>query len=465
MQVNWPSSTYARAPDRRYASYAVQCFPAGFLKLTAKVLFLVMLFAGLMMLGAAQAQESRVTGFDHDATSFPLRGGHTGAECTQCHIGGQLSGTPTDCVACHDSKIATGKSSTHPPASKNCNSCHATANWVPIDFDHDFVSGDCADCHNGKSASGKSRSHFPTNDTCEDCHITQTWTQVRFNHSAALGSCSTCHNGVTATGKGANHIPAASTCDDCHVTTNWTTVRFDHAAVTGSCSTCHNGVTATGKGANHIPSANSCDDCHVTTNWTTVRFDHAAVTGSCSTCHNGVTATGKGANHIVSSTTCDACHISTTAWTSVRFDHNEVTGSCSSCHNGVAATGKGASHFVTTQQCDSCHRTTSWFSVSYSHLTGAVPSGHSTTICSQCHTTNSEQQAYRFPNYKPDCAGCHANDYKSGPHKKYEKPNTVFYRVDELRDCAGACHYYTDSTMTAIKERRSSEHRPTDGDF
>jgi hypothetical protein len=37
--------------------------------------------------------------------------------------------------------------------------------------------------------------------------------------------------------------------------------------------------------------------------------------------------------------------------------------------------------------------------------------------------------------------------------------------VDELRDCAGSCHFYTDSSLTTIKDRRNSEHRSGDGDF
>ena len=50
-------------------------------------------------------------------------------------------------------------------------------------------------------------------------------------------------------------------------------------------------------------------------------------------------------------------------------------------------------------------------------------------------------------------------------HKKYDSPSTVYYSVSELRDCAGACHEYTDNTLTTIKENRNGEHRATDGDF
>ena len=49
--------------------------------------------------------------------------------------------------------------------------------------------------------------------------------------------------------------------------------------------------------------------------------------------------------------------------------------------------------------------------------------------------------------YKPDCAGCHAGDYEQNEHKKVDSPR-IYYTVSELRNCAGACHEYTDSSMT-----------------
>jgi hypothetical protein len=72
---------------------------------------------------------------------------------------------------------------------------------------------------------------------------------------------------------------------------------------------------------------------------------------------------------------------------------------------------------------------------------------------------------YRNAAFKPDCGACHANDYKSGPHKKTENPDTK-YVVSELRDCSGACHIYTDSSMTTIKKNRPGpEHRVSGGGF
>jgi len=242
-------------------------------------------------------------------------------------------------------------------------------------------------------------------------------------------------------------------------------VRFDHGAVTGTCASCHNGTTARGKNASHIPTGNVCEDCHVTTGWTNVRFDHGAVTGTCASCHNGTTALGKNASHIQTNGQCDDCH-GTLAWIPANLDHGLVTGACSSCHNGVSATGKAGNHFGTSLQCDSCHSTTRWAPINFTHSSPGYPGDHRSGVgCLDCHQGNSQTATWTQPAYKPDCAGCHANDFRSGPHKKYEKPNETKYTVSELRNCAGACHFYTDSTMTAIKESRNGKHRPNRGEW
>jgi len=213
-------------------------------------------------------------------------------------------------------------------------------------------------------------------------------------------------------------------------------MRVDHADVLGTCFSCHNGTTATGKTAGHIASDNTCDDCHTTTAWLPAVFDHGSVApGTCSTCHNGVTATGKTSNHIQTSAQCDDCH-STIAWIPASFDHSLVTGSCSSCHNGSTATGKPSGHFITSLQCDECHTTNSWLPLLFSHTSGVYPGDHRVSpLCTDCHGSNSEVVTWSAPSYQPDCAGCHASDYRPGAHQNAT--------VSQNRDCAGTCHRST----------------------
>ncbi|MDH5288134.1 MAG: hypothetical protein OEX23_16045, partial [Betaproteobacteria bacterium] len=234
----------------------------------------------------------------------------------------------------------------------------------------------------------------------------------------------------------------------------------------GSCATCHNGTTARGKPATHVPTTQACDTCHRTTAWIPATFSHTGVTpGGCATCHNGTTARGKPATHIATTLSCDSCH-RTTAWIPATFTHTGVTpGSCATCHNGTSARGKGASHFVTTRSCDACHRTTAWIPLgTYSHVSPGYRPHTSGVTCIACHRSNNEVIAWPFAAYRPDCAGCHAATFRPTAHKKVDSP-AVFYTVGELRNCAGSCHEYTDTTFTTIRRTRTSQHRSTDGGF
>jgi hypothetical protein len=195
-------------------------------------------------------------------------------------------------------------------------------------------------------------------------------------------------------------------------------------------------------------------------------FNHSGVTvGSCNTCHNGTTATGKPANHLPTTQSCDTCH-RTTAWIPATFRHSGVTtGSCATCHNGTTASGKPSNHFITTQSCDTCHRTTAWIpALTYSHLSPAYRPHQTGVLCISCHTTNNEVIAWQYAAYRPNCAGCHAGQFKPSEHKKVDTP-AVYYTVQELQDCSGSCHIYKDSTLSSIAESRSSHHRSTDGSF
>jgi predicted CXXCH cytochrome family protein len=240
----------------------------------------------------------------------------------------------------------------------------------------------------------------------------------------------------------------------------------DHTQVIGACASCHDGVTAIGKNPTHITSGNNCDDCHSTVGWVPANFDHVNITGNCASCHNGTDAIGKNPTHVQTTNVCEDCHTTNVFAPVFTVDHTQVLGSCTSCHNGVAATGQNQNHFSTAIQCDICHTTNAWTPADYRHNLSYEPQDHRDNLsCTDCHQSNTEQVNYRNAAFGPDCAGCHANDYKSGPHKKHENPD-VRYTVSELRDCSGACHVYTNSTLTTIKKRRNGpEHRVSSGGF
>ncbi len=392
--------------------------------------------------------------------------------CETCHSTNSWASARFDhssisgrCSTCHNGRKATGKPPTHITSSNSCDACHSPGSWAGARFDHSSASGKCSKCHNGRKATGKPPTHITSSNSCDACHSPGSWRTIRFDHSSVSGSCSKCHNGRKATGKPPTHITSSNRCEACHSPGSWAGARFDHSSVSGSCSKCHNGRKATGKPANHITSSNSCDACHSPGSWAGARFDHSSASGSCYTCHNGRKATGKPANHITSSNSCDACH-SPGSWAGARFDHSSASGSCSTCHNGRKATGKSSNHFVTSVQCYECHSTRSWVPTSrYSHKSGFYPGDHRSKVgCVDCHKSNNQSVTWRNAAYKPDCAGCHAAKYKARKHKKVSSPR-IYYTVSELRNCAGSCHRYTDSSMTTRAKTRNSKHKVSRGGF
>jgi hypothetical protein len=367
--------------------------------------------------GAAQAQVRDYS--DHLRTGFPLTGAHERVACETCHVRGMFEGTPRECGVCHSGGgfwQATRKPPNHIPSSEKCGDCHLTTSWATARFDHSQVTGDCIRCHNGAVATGKPMNHVPSPDACELCHGTVAWVPARFDHSMVMGSCYSCHNGTFARGKPGDHPPSSNACEDCHDTRSWETSGFDHTGITTGCFSCHNGSTARGKSGNHPPSSNECEVCHTTSSWAGAGFDHTGISGGCAACHNGGTATGKPGNHIVTSLECNVCH-STAAWVPARFVHTSPN----------------------------------------------YPGDHAAPLdCSDCHVGGGETVLWQAPAYQPDCAGCHASDYRPGEHKKVDSPQ-ILYTVSELRDCTGACHEYTDATFTTIREARSGEHRVNRG--
>jgi hypothetical protein len=99
--------------------------------------------------------------FDHAATRFPLTGAHARVDCARCHAGGQYTGTPSDCYACHRDDYDRTGNPNHRSAGfpTQCQGCHNTSAWRPASFDHDgryfpIYSGThrgrwtgCGDCH------------------------------------------------------------------------------------------------------------------------------------------------------------------------------------------------------------------------------------------------------------------------------------------------------------------------------
>jgi hypothetical protein len=243
-----------------------------------------------------------------------------------------------------------------------------------------------------------------------------------------------------------------------------TSTKPSHAGITNGCAACHNGIAALGKPPNHIVTNAPCENCHKSTvTFAGARMNHTGIVANCASCHNGTTAIGKPTNHIVTNAPCETCHKSTVTFAGARVDHTRLTAPCVSCHNGTMAEGKPPTHFATTLPCETCHRTATWTPVVYRHTSPAFVNHGTALNCTSCHTSNAQIVPWKFPAYRPDCAGCHADKYRPMSHVKFERPVKVYYTVAELRDCTGACHIYADNTQRTILTRRSGVHRAIGG--
>ena len=69
--------------------------------------------------------------FDHDRSTFPLRGRHFATPCRDCHTNDQFTGTRSECVSCHrgDRRRADAMHVDHRTVSFDCSECHKPFNW------------------------------------------------------------------------------------------------------------------------------------------------------------------------------------------------------------------------------------------------------------------------------------------------------------------------------------------------
>lgn len=430
------------------------------------------------------AQTGASSSFDHAPTGFPLTGTHLSVPCTSCHLNGRFKNTPTRCFGCHNAINFPGLGSVlaHPNTTNYCEGCHQTTTWRDYRFiDHVQALGPCASCHNNKFATGKTPQHLITNEPCNTCHfntVTFKGGIVPASKPRAPAAATTTPAATTTTAAptnaGSSKAPNTQTSSGTQTFSGTqgasgtqkspTSPKATHAGVTGGCATCHNGVAATGKPPNHVPTSSPCEGCHKSTaTFAGARMNHAGIVANCATCHNGVLALGRPAKHILTSASCETCHKSTTTFAGARVDHASLTATCVSCHNGGVADGKPPRHLLTTLSCESCHRTTFWTPVTYRHTSPSFVNHGPGVSCSSCHTANAQTVAWKFPAFKPNCAGCHVDKYRPMSHVKFLRPVKFYYTAAELRDCTGACHTSADNTQRNIVTRNFAVHRALGG--
>jgi len=389
---------------------------------------------------------------------------NTSGDCATCHNTGSFADAFVDhsgpevigsrCDSCHNGVDATGKDAKtdHVATSQDCGVCHTAGGaFAPAVFDHSGITSNCASCHNGIDATGKDAKvdppHIPTNEDCSACHTPTAFANAHFDHQGITGNCASCHDGTTATGKSDTHVPTAQDCVDCHVTTGFLPATFDHAGIVDNCAACHDAGFATGKGPDHVPTSQDCGVCHTPLSFVPATFDHTGIVNDCAACH-GVTARGMHPEHIPTSLDCSACH-TTTAFAGATMSHDGISNGCSACHDGLTATGSEPqglnAHFITSAECEVCHSPAGWAPIDFTHpVVSGYPGDHARNLgCRSCHGGNDENIAYAHAQYAPDCAGCHANDFR----RKDKHIGGSNGTIEQNRDCSGGgrgCHRVSD---------------------
>src|SRR3569833_1817615 len=129
--------------------------------------------------------------FDHNLTEFPLTGAHFGLDCAGCHRGGKpYRKAATACVDCHRSE--------EPHAGRlgqKCASCHNTAQWRDVRFDHNSAAGPLRDRH--------------SDDPCAGCHLAEQYKDTPTR-------CVSCQAPDVV-----HRASCGMRCFECFVTTGW----------------------------------------------------------------------------------------------------------------------------------------------------------------------------------------------------------------------------------------------------
>ncbi len=345
-----------------------------------------------------------------------------------------------DCSVCHTvfTGFGPGTAMVHTGITSGCATCHAAgAKW----YGETYTASPLVTTNNVTL----SPLHVPistsANPACEVCHsatvFTSFGTTTTVTHTN--GTFMVYSNGGSTNSKNSAG-KSTPTCISCHAPSGakWYNVSLSTATMgshqnslkTDDCIMCHNvssfGGAAAAAAVAHRPMAHAAGGgalrpiltgapgLPVGATGAPLPFTHIGVVpGACVSCHApGGKAAPKPANHLPTSLSCDSCH-RTSSWLPALFSHTGVlAGTCATCHTGNWATAKPTKHMLTSRTCDTCHRgMTSWTPQTYTHLDMVYSPHPSSVTCVNCHTTDTEQVTWKYPNFKPGCAGCHGPQF------------------------------------------------------
>jgi len=346
-------------------------------------------------------------GFNHDQTTFPLKGQHRQVACIKCHKKELRNRQELqifkgvdhkNCTDCHRD-VHEGR------FGQNCTKCHSELSFHQIrntgDFNHTatgfplkgkHASVTCTACHkNGYSVKLRY-------DRCTDCH--QDYHLKQFVTGAQVTDCRQCHtensfSPALYTIEQHNQLPFALTgahlavpCFDCHRKTE----RWEFRKIGINCNDCHEDIHARYLDKKYYPE-NNCTTCHQDSRWSEISFNHS-LTG-----------------YILEGThkeqSCRACHFKPDEQGQVVQRFSQLSTRCLECHREVHHDQFGTEPAL----CLKCHDYFDWKAGLFNHNQTAFPldGKHQDVACGKCHPKEIEGGEI-FVRYKPlskQCESCH----------------------------------------------------------
>ena len=350
--------------------------------------------------------------FNHDRTSFELKGKHKNVDCFACH---QRNSDPvvlfqdvlkvkeSDCISCHTDKHE-GK------YGLDCAQCHNESSFLSLNnmdfFDHNItdyplegkhVGVSCTECH-------VDRFSTPIDFTeCKNCH--QDYHNGEFIKNNNSPDCAECHSLnfgfdyslYTVEKHQVSEFPLegahqATPCYACHISED--DERWTFANLGEDCKDCHINIHEGYISEKYYPE-NDCAACHQSEAWDRIQFDHSLTKWPLEGKHDTVS--------------CKECHFEINENKDIKSQNFiNLDTSCVSCHENIHGDAF-AENGVT--DCNRCHVTESWFPEKFDHNNTAfrLEGAHAEVSCSSCHEIDlgNGQKEIRYKLNKLRCVDCH----------------------------------------------------------
>jgi predicted CXXCH cytochrome family protein len=355
------------------------------------------------------------------------------------------------CIECHEEKTK-GKS-VHSAIATGCLSCHevrVSKDITRVKLITATPSALCITCHADKKAADiKGTVHPPAVRDCLSCHDPHASDNKNQLLKPTSGGekenlCSGCHKtGLNVPVKGSLHAAVEMGCDTCHVTHKTGAEptqenRFHLAKSTPAlCVDCHDPKDAGLQKAHQnqpFGTANcvQCHDPHQSAQpKLMVKFQHAPFQGNgCDTCH----APAKDGKVVLTQsdakTLCVTCHDDKAKLIdSAKVPHPGAMGDCTDCHNPHASNQPGLPKTDSVSICLGCHSDIDDLRKKSVHHQPAFAQG-----CATCHTPHGGDNDHLLrAKGNALCLECHGPD-SAAQRDEAEHILTIFNGTVKLPD-------------------------------